>query len=464
MTNPYRSLPSVERLLADELIAPLAARHGHNAVVEIARTVLDEYRGEVERTGSAPAQPPAEAVVERAHALRRSLRRAINVTGIVIHTNLGRAPLSEAAIEAMAEAGRGYSNLEFDLESGERGSRYSHLGGLLRRITGAEAAIAVNNNASALLLALSALAQGGEVLISRGQMVEIGGGFRIPDVMRQSGATLVEVGTTNRTYTRDYAEAITERTVALLRVHSSNFRVVGFTESAPLSELGSLARERRLLLLDDIGSGALLDTRPYGMFEEPMVQDSVAAGADVVLFSGDKLVGGPQAGIAAGKSDPIEAMQRHPLARAMRMDKSSIAGLAATLEHYARGEAPETVPVWRMIAAPLDKLRRRAGKWARAAGEGAEVVAGRSMIGGGTLPGEGQESALCSIATDEGPTALAAALRANDPPIVARIERDRLLLDPRTVDPTEDRAVEAALRALCATDSTPEGAGDSTER
>ena len=464
MTNPYRSLPSVERLLADELIAPLAARHGHDAVVAIARTVLDEYRGEVERTGSAPAQPPAEVVVERAQALRRSLRRAINATGIVIHTNLGRAPLSEATIEAMAEAGRGYSNLEFDLESGERGSRHTHLDGLLRRITGAEAAIAVNNNASALLLALSALAQGGEVIISRGQMVEIGGGFRIPDVMRQSGATLVEVGTTNRTYTRDYAEAITERTVALLRVHSSNFRVVGFTESAPLIELGSLARERGLLLLDDIGSGALLDTRPYGMIEEPMVQDSVAAGADVVLFSGDKLVGGPQAGIAAGKSDPIETMQRHPLARAMRMDKSSIAGLAATLEHYARGEATESVPVWRMISAPLDKLRRRAGKWARAAGEGAEVVAGRSMVGGGSLPGEGQESALCSIATDRGPTALAAALRAGDPPIVARIEHDRVLLDPRTVDPSEDRAVEAALRALCATDSTPEGAGDSTGR
>jgi L-seryl-tRNA(Ser) seleniumtransferase len=464
MTNPYRSLPSVERLLADELIAPLAARHGHDAVVEIARSVLDEYRGEVDRTGSAPAQPPAEAVVERAQALRRSLRRAINATGIVIHTNLGRAPLSDAAIEAMAAAGRGYSNLEFDLESGERGSRYTHLSGLLRRITGAEAAIAVNNNASALLLALSALAPDGEVIISRGQMVEIGGGFRIPDVMRQSGATLVEVGTTNRTYTRDYAEAITEHTVALLRVHSSNFLVVGFTESAPLSELASLARERGLLLLDDIGSGALLDTRPYGMFEEPMVQDSVAAGADVVLFSGDKLVGGPQAGIAAGRSDPIEAMQLHPLARAMRMDKSSIAGLAATLEHYARGEATEAVPVWRMISAPLDKLRRRAGKWARAASEGAEVVAGRSMVGGGSLPGEGQESALCSIETEAGPTALAAALRANDPPIVARIEHDRLLLDPRTVDPTEDRAVEAALRALCTADGTPEAAGDSTGR
>ncbi len=460
MSNPYRSLPSVERLLADDLIAPLAARHGHDAVVEIARAVLDEYRGEVERTGTPPARPPAEAVVERARALRRSLRRAINATGIVIHTNLGRAPLSEATIEAMAEAGRGYSNLEFDLESGERGSRHAHLSGLLRRITGAEAGIAVNNNASALLLSLSALARGGEVIISRGQMIEIGGGFRIPDVMRQSGATLVEVGTTNRTYTRDYAEAITEQTVALLRVHSSNFRVVGFTESAPLSELGALARERGLLLIDDVGSGALLDTRPYGMFEEPMVQDSVAAGADVVLFSGDKLVGGPQAGIAAGKSEPIEAMQRHPLARAMRMDKSSIAGLAATLEHYARGEAIEAVPVWRMIAAPLDGLRRRARRWARAAGERAEVVAGRSMVGGGSLPGEGQESALCAIAPPQGATAFAAALRANDPPVVARIDHDRVLLDPRTVDPSEDRAVEAALRALCAPDATPDGAPD----
>jgi L-seryl-tRNA(Ser) seleniumtransferase len=458
MTNPYRSLPSVDRLLADDLVAPLAMRHGHDAVVAIARSVLEEYRVAVERTGDPPERPAAETVVERAQTLERSLRRAINATGIVIHTNLGRAPLSEAAIEAMAKAGRGYSNLEFDLDGGERGSRFTHLAGLLRRVTGAEAGIAVNNNASALLLALSALATGGEVVISRGQLVEIGGGFRIPDVMRQSNARLVEVGTTNRTYTRDYAEAITEDTVALLRVHSSNFRVVGFTESAPLAELASLARERGLLLIDDVGSGALLDTRPYGMAEEPLVQDSVATGADVVLFSGDKLVGGPQAGIAVGEAEAIATMQRHPLARAMRMDKSSIAALVATLEHYTRGEAVEQVPVWRMIAAPLDQLRRRARRWARACGDAAEAVAGSSMIGGGSLPGEGLETVLCSVTPPGGDaTAFAAALRAADPPVIARIERDRVLLDPRTVAPSEDGDVQATLSELCA-------AGDSAGR
>lgn len=273
MTNPYRALPSVDRLLADRRVAPLAVRHGHDAVVGIARAVLEEYRAQVERTGAPPEQAPEEAVVERARTLEPGLRSVINATGVVIHTNLGRAPLSNAAIEAMAEAGRGYSNLEFDVEAGTRGSRFSHLTGLLCRVTGAEDALAVNNNASALLLALSALASGREVIISRGQLVEIGGGFRIPDVMRQSGARLVEVGTTNRTYTRDYAEAVSEETAALLRVHSSNFRVVGFTQSAPLGELASVARERGLLLIDDVGSGALLDTRQYGLAEEPLVQD-----------------------------------------------------------------------------------------------------------------------------------------------------------------------------------------------
>jgi L-seryl-tRNA(Ser) seleniumtransferase len=464
MTNPYRSLPSVERLVADDRVAPLAERHGHNAVVDLARAVLDEYRSEVERTGSAPQRSAAEVVVERAQTLERSLRRAINATGIVIHTNLGRAPLSDAAIDAMAEAGRGYSNLEFDLDAGQRGSRFAHLTTLLQQVTGAEDGIAVNNNAGALMLALSALATGDEVIISRGQLVEIGGGFRIPDVMRQSGARLVEVGTTNRTYTRDYAEAITEHTAALLRVHSSNFRVVGFTESAPLTELSALAHERGLLLIDDLGSGAMIDTRPYGLGEEPLVQDSVAAGADVVLFSGDKLVGGPQAGIAVGKSDPIDEMRRHPLARAIRMDKSSIAGLAATLEHFARGEATERVPVWQMIAAPIESLRNRARRWARASGAAAEVLPGLSIVGGGSLPGEGQETVLCSIAPPTGDaTAFAAALRACDPPIIARIERDRVLLDARTVDPSEDPAVEAALSALCSA-SDAGSAGDSTGR
>ena len=450
-TNPYRALPAIDRLLADARVAPLAERHGHDALVRISRAVLDEYRAEIDRAGEPPGLPPAEAVAERARALEPSLRRVINATGVVIHTNLGRAPLSAATIEAMAAASEGYSNLEFDLDSGERGSRFSHLSELLSRVTGAEAGVAVNNNAAALLLALSALCTGREVVISRGQLVEIGGGFRIPDVMRQSGARLVEVGTTNRTYLRDYAEAITEDTAALLRVHASNFRVVGFTEAAPLEGLTSLARERGLLLIDDLGSGALLDTRPYGLAAEPTVQDSVAAGADVTLFSGDKLLGGPQAGIAVGSADAVAAMQRHPLARAMRLDKAAIAGLAATLEHYARGEAVEEVPVWRMIAAPIDRVRRRARRWARACGQLGEVVPGRSMVGGGSLPGEGVETALCAIAEPPGGAdAFTTALRAQDPPIVARIERDRVLLDPRTVEPTDDRLVEEALRAACA--------------
>ena len=449
--NPYRALPAIDRLLADERVAPLAERHGHDALVRIGRAVLDEYRAEIDRAGEAPATPPAEAVADRARALEPSLRRVINATGVVIHTNLGRAPLSRATVEAMAAASDGYSNLEFDLDGGGRGSRFSHLDEVLARVTGAEAGIAVNNNAASLLLALSALCAGREVVISRGQLVEIGGGFRIPDVMRQSGARVVEVGTTNRTRLRDYAEAITDDTAALLRVHASNFRVVGFTEEAPLDGLAALARERGLLLLDDLGSGAMFDTRPYGLAAEPLVPDSVAAGADVTLFSGDKLLGGPQAGVAVGSADAIAAMRRHPLARAMRLDKAAIAGLAATLDHHARGEALDAIPVWRMIVAPLDRLRRRARRWASACGPLGEVVPGRSMIGGGSLPGEGVETALCAIADPPGGAdAFTAGLRAADPPIVARIERDRVLLDPRTVEPADDRAVEAALRAACA--------------
>ena len=452
MSNPadlYRRLPSVERLITDHRVAPLVAEHGHASVVDLARSMLDEYREIAERTGALPAVDVAQALAERAReALRPSLRRVINATGVVIHTNLGRAPLSEATIEAMAAAGRGYSNLEFDLEAGERGSRFSHLTGLLCRVTGAEDAIAVNNNASALLLALAALCAGREVIISRGQLVEIGGGFRIPDVMRQSGATLVEVGATNRTYAHDYAEAITERTAAILRVHTSNFRVVGFTQAAALDELAALARERELLLIDDVGSGALLDTRPYGLAAEPLVQTSIDAGADVVLFSGDKLVGGPQAGIAAGRADAIEQLRRHPLARAVRMDKSSIAGLAATLNHYTRGEALEQVPVWRMIAVSAEVLREQAQRLATAAGGHGSVIEGVSTVGGGSLPGEGLPTTLCAIDAPGTANDLAAALRAHDPPIVARVQDGRVLLDPRTIESEELPDVERALRSL----------------
>ncbi len=452
--NPYRELPSVERLLSDERVLSLIARHGHEAVLEMARALLDEYRARIASEGRPPEQEAVEALLARATRLEPTLRPVINATGVILHTNLGRAPLSEATLEAMTQLGRGYSTLEFDLDAGSRGSRSAHLEPLLRRVTGAEDGIAVNNNAGAVLLALASLAAGREVIISRGELIEIGGGFRIPDVLRQSGATLVEVGTTNRTYVHDYAEAVTERTAAILRVHTSNFRVIGFTEQPSLGALAELTRDRGLLLLDDLGSGSLVETQRYGLPPEPTVQQSVAAGADVVLFSGDKLVGGPQAGIAVGRAESIAALRGHPLARALRMDKASIAGLAATLGHYARGEAESAVPVWRMLAQPAEEIGRRARRWALAAGRCATVTDGRSMIGGGSLPEESVPTVLCALDPPGGPDGgggdgLARALRSSEPPVIARIEGGRVLLDPRTVDPADDRAVAAIVGAAC---------------
>ena len=448
-SNPYRSLPSVDGLLTDDRIRALT--NGDASVTtELVRQVLESARARIAAGEQAPTEEEIfESVLGlAAMVLQPSLRPVINATGVIIHTNLGRAPLSDEAIEAMAAVSRGYSNLEFDLEVGERGSRYTHLEAVLRQLTGAEAAIAVNNNASALLLTLSALAREGEVIISRGQAVEIGGGFRIPDVMAQSGARLVEVGTTNRTYLRDYESAITEQTVAVMRVHASNFRIIGFTESPSIEDLGQLARERRMLLIDDIGSGCLLDTTQFGLAPEPTVGTSIAAGADLVLFSGDKLLGGPQAGIIAGKRELVTQLRRHPLARAVRMDKASIAGLTATLLHYLRGEALTKVPVWRMIATQPADIERRARRWARALGNGARVVEGRSMIGGGSLPEESLPTKLVALSGDGAQvTEVARRLRVGTTPVVGRIERDALLLDPRTVGPTEDRALVAAVKA-----------------
>jgi L-seryl-tRNA(Ser) seleniumtransferase len=450
--NPYRELPSVDRVLADERLRALS-NGGSDAITEIVRTALERARVSISDGSNAPT---ADQIVENALAMAHvvfspSLRPVINATGVIIHTNLGRAPLSEEAIEAMAAVSRRYSNLEFDLEAGERGSRGSHLEAALAALTGAEAGVAVNNNASALLLVLSALCRDREVIISRGQAVEIGGGFRIPDVMRQSGARLVEVGTTNRTYLRDYEAAITEDTAAIMRVHSSNFRVVGFTTSPSIEELASAAHEAGTILIDDIGSGCLIDPQQFGLACEPTVQQSVAAGADLTLFSGDKLLGGPQAGIIVGKTELLDQLRRHPLMRAVRLDKAAIAGLHATLLHYLRGEALDKVPVWRMISMPLAETERRARRWARGIGSAARVADGRSMVGGGSLPEESLPTKLVALPGDGAYlTGLARRLRSGDPAVVGRVEHDALLLDPRTVDPREDRALVAAVEAALA--------------
>jgi len=446
--NPYRELPSVDRVLADERLRALA-NGGSEAITEIVRTALDRAR--VLISGGAAA-PSADQIIENALGMaeavfRPSLRPVINATGVIIHTNLGRAPLSDEAIEAMAAVSRGYSNLEFDLDAGERGSRASHLEAALVALTGAEAGVAVNNNASALLLTLTALCRDREVIISRGQAVEIGGGFRIPDVMRQSGARLVEVGTTNRTYLRDYEGAMTDDAVAIMRVHSSNFRVVGFTASPSLEEMAAAAHAGGRLLIDDIGSGCLIDPRPFGLAGEPTVQESAAAGADLTLFSGDKLLGGPQAGIVVGRKHLIEQLRKHPLMRAVRLDKAAIAGLHATLLHYLRGEALEKVPVWRMISMPSPEVERRARRWARAIGAAAKVVDGRSIVGGGSLP---EESLATKVVAIEGEGAyvgeIARRLRTGEPAVAGRVERDALLLDPRTVASREDKAVVEAVK------------------
>ena len=448
-SGAYRDLPSVDRIITDPRVRAAAAPD--SLAAQVARDVLDEARARIAAGGDAPAfDAVVEAVTGRIDAaVSPPLRPLINATGVILHTNLGRAPLAPEAVEAMAAVARSYSNLEFDVESGARGSRHTILEPLLCRLTGAEAAMAVNNNASAVLLTLSALAAGREVVLSRGQLVEIGGGFRIPDVMRQSRAKLVEVGTTNRTRAADYEAAIGSKTAALMRVHPSNFKVVGFTETASLTELARAARAAGVLLLDDLGSGCLLDTTRYGLPAEPTPQASIAAGADVVTFSGDKLLGGPQGGLIVGRKEPLAKMKRHPLARAVRLDKASIAGLAATLRIYLEGGAEEAIPVWRMIAAPIDVLERRAAAIA-ALVPGARVLDGRSMVGGGSLPEESLQARVVAVEPPRGlnATVLAARLRARD--VIARVEDGLLLLDPRTVDPDDDARVAESLRAALA--------------
>lgn len=454
-----REIPSVEQILQSPQSLQLIASFGRPLTVEAIRLELAELRARVREQANAMGEggaagapaPERGAILERAGQrlagwAQPSLVPVINASGVVLHTNLGRAPLSRAAVQAAQEVSLGYSNLEFDLERGTRGSRLVHADALLRRLTGAEAALVVNNNAAALLLALSALARRRRVVISRTQLVEIGGGFRVPEVMSQSGARLVEVGTTNRVHLRDYEEALQEPTGLVMRAHHSNFKIIGFTTEPALEELVQLAHRYQTTVLDDLGSGVLLDTARYGLVHEPTVQESLAAGADLVCFSGDKLLGGPQAGIIVGRAELVAKLKKHPLARAVRADKLCLAALSATLLHYLKDEAEREVPIWRMISQSAETIRERACRWAEALGQG-EVIAGQSTIGGGSLPEEMLPTYLLTLDARQ-PNRFLARLRSGLPPVVARVEADRVALDPRTVLPEQEGALLAALQAL----------------
>lgn len=454
MTSAYRALPGVERVLSDERILGLIELYSRQVIVELVRSSLEDARKTIAAGGAAPqVNEIIDIVSEQAEAAWRPWPQGIiNATGVALHTNMGRAPLSDDAMQAVQRAAEGYSELEIDLATGRRGSRQAHISQLVSRATGAEAALVVNNNASAVMLGLAAIANGKEVIVSRGEAVEIGGGFRVPDVLRQSGATLVEVGTTNRTYASDYESAISEDTGALLAVHASNFRVMGFTHAPEIAEIVDVGKRYDIPVLHDLGSGCLIDTTRFGLAHEPMPQESMAAGVGLSFFSGDKLMGGPQAGIIAGTQELVSLVARHPLARAMRIDKLSMAALTATLTHYIRGEALDKIPIWRMIAMSSDEVKYRASQWIDRLGPSASLVASESTIGGGSLPGETLPSwavaidcSLVECSAEE----FAKRLRDADTPVIGRIEADRLLLDPRTVLPHQDDAlVNAVLGAL----------------
>jgi L-seryl-tRNA(Ser) seleniumtransferase len=417
-----RGLPSVDEL-SRSVDDPLA--------VDAARAVLARARDEI-RAGGDPGDLHARLTDELGRARAPRLRRALNATGVIVHTNLGRAPLAEAALERVQEIGRGYSNLEYDLGAGTRGSRQDHAAAVLRRLTGAEAVLVVNNNAAAVLLALAALAEGREVLVSRGELIEIGDGFRIPEVLARSGARLVEVGTTNRTHVADYERAIGPETAVLLRVHQSNFRIVGFTEQPTLRELSQVAQSHELPLVDDLGSGA------FAQFEdEPSAKDALAAGADLVCFSGDKLLGGPQAGIVVGRAALVEKLRRHPLQRALRADKLTLAALEGTLLAYL--DSPDRIPVVRMLREQAGEVRRRAERLCKAVGGELEETVAR--VGGGALPLAEIPSWACAVEES-----LAASLRTGEPPVVGVVRDGRLLLDCRTLTDGEAHEVAEAVR------------------
>ena len=461
----FRKLPAVDELLRREELVALSEREGHAIVTEATRTVLGCLRdaiaaGDLDEAGVDVALANVIEVIERqlCHSLSHSLRRVINATGVVLHTNLGRAPLSESALEHIRKTAAGYSNLEFNLDAGQRGKRDVHVDRLFQRLLQpyvnegqTVSTVVVNNNAAAVMIALNTLAEGGEVIVSRGELVEIGGSFRVPDVMTKSNAVLREVGTTNRTRIGDYEKAITEKTKLLMRVHRSNFEIVGFTEQPSLEELVALGRKHKIPVMEDLGSGALFELREIGVEGEPGVGDSLRAGVDVVTYSGDKLLGGPQAGMISGRGDLVGSIRKNPLFRALRVDKLIYAALEATLLSYVKRDY-DAIPAIRMMRVSREAIAQRAQVLAEKLekiGVGAELKEGVSVIGGGAAPGATLQTMLIAISpkrvsADE----MANELRHHDPPVIARVEDDRLIIDLRTVDPSDDQVVASALAKL----------------
>ncbi len=464
-----RELPAVDRLLKEPALGELLERLPRRLVLAAAQETLQSYRQKIyasSKTGQpvtgldlSPAVLAREAAALALSQSMPSLRPVINATGVVLHTNLGRAPLAAAAAEAVAGIMEHYCNLEIDLEEGVRSSRQAHLEGLLCDLTGAEAAVVVNNNAAAVFLLLNSCATGKEVIVSRGQLVEIGGSFRLPEVMAASGARLVEVGTTNKTYIRDYEMAISDDTVALMKVHPSNYHLVGFTTSVETADLASLAHDRNLLAIEDLGSGLLFDLTRYGLPPEPRVQNSIAAGIDLVAFSGDKLLGGPQAGIIVGRHELIQRIRSNQLARMLRVDKLTVAALEATLRLYLEEEkALQEIPVWRALTMPLSQLLERVETLAVLlqdyfGKEGVILWEGSSRVGGGSLPTAELPTVLLSLQVPHLESSeLARRLRCGDPPVMVRLQQERLLLDLRTVNPEQDGLLLKAILAAVGMD------------
>lgn len=451
MTNKQsllRSLPSVDGLLTHSDIQDLIQTYSRPLVVDAIRTILDTTRQQIlsdEASDINESNLIDRVSMHLEKQFQPTLRPVINATGVIIHTNLGRALLSKSAQTAMVNVAGNYNTLEFDLDNGKRGSRLVHASQLLRDLTGADDAIVVNNNASALIMILTTLAKDKQVIISRGELVEIGGGFRIPDIMQQSGAHLIEVGTTNRTRIADYATAMSEDTAMFLRVHSSNFKQVGFVEQPTLQELAETAHQHNILAIDDLGSGTLIDTTQFGLAHEPTIQESIDAGMDLICFSGDKLLGGPQAGIIIGKQNLINRLKKHPLARALRVDKLTYAALTATLEHYRRDDVFENIPVWQMISRSLNEITQTAKHWASQTG--GTVIDGDSAVGGGSLPGTTLPTSLLALKTTS-PDTLMAQLREAHMPIIARVSSDQVLFDPRTVLPEQEKILLETLLSI----------------